>query len=108
MTEVIFPVYEKLQKMGEIRKTGPVSAFIHVYLKESSSGKEKAVLKNIAKALAKEEIVEKVFVVAGECDILLKVGAGNVFDLGRFVSERMREIKGIEKTVTMIVLDEIK
>ncbi len=108
MSEVIFPVYERLQKLGGAKKTGPITAFIHVYLKEKTSGKDKATLKGIAKKLLNQKIVQEVYIVAGEADILLKVRAQDVFELGEFVSEKMREIKGIEKTVTMIILNKVK
>lgn len=108
MTDVIFPVYEKLKKMTGERSSGPVKAFIQVFLKEKTSGKDRVVLKKVAKKLAKYGFVEKVVIVAGECDIVLQVSADDVFELGKFVSEDMRELKGVEKTITMIVLDEVK
>ena len=83
-------------------KGGPVEAFVHVYLREGGS---KSSLKSIAKKLSKNDMVVETYIVAGECDILLKVHASDVFELGKFISEDMRKIKSIEKTITMIVLD---
>lgn len=108
---IIFPIYErveKLKKLGSLKETGPVLAFIHVYLREKTGGKGRVEVKNVARELAKEPMVEEVHIVAGECDIILKVRAESVFELGQFVAERLRKIKGIEKTVTSIVLRSVK
>ena len=109
MAETIFPIYERMKDIGFTKKAGgPVIAFIQVYLREKTDGKNKVLLKNTAKKLAKEKIVQAVYIVAGECDILLNVAADSVFGLGKFVSENLREYKGIQKTVTLIVLDSVK
>ncbi|RLG17119.1 Lrp/AsnC family transcriptional regulator [Nanoarchaeota archaeon] len=108
---IIFPIYERIEKfkkLGSLKETGPVLAFIHIYLREKTGGKGKVVIKNVARELAKEAIVEEVHIVAGECDIILKVRAKSVFELGQFVAGKLRTIKGIEKTVTSIVLESVK
>ena len=109
MVETIFPMYERIKGLESPQKSGgPVKAFIHIYLSEKTEGKEKIVIKNIAKKLAGEDIVEEVNIVAGECDIVIKINAESIFELGKFVSENLRKYKGIKKTVTSIILASVK
>lgn len=44
----------------------------------------------------------------GEWDILLKIRAGSVEEIGGLVVDRLRTIKGIEKTKTCVVFQMIK
>jgi Lrp/AsnC family transcriptional regulator for asnA, asnC and gidA len=51
--------------------------------------------------------VEEVSIVTGEIDIIVKVALKDVDELNDFVIYKMRNIKGIEKTVTSVVLAEV-
>ena len=52
--------------------------------------------------------VYEVAVISGEWDMLLKVRAGSVEDIGRLVVDRLRALKGIEKTETCVAFQTIK
>jgi len=47
-------------------------------------------------------------VISGEWDILLKVRAGSVEEIGALVVDRLRAMKGIEKTETCVAFQTIK
>lgn len=48
--------------------------------------------------------VEDVSIVTGEIDLIVKVALGDVDELNDFVISKLRDIDGIEKTVTSVVL----
>ncbi|MGB9749019.1 MAG: Lrp/AsnC family transcriptional regulator [Candidatus Woesearchaeota archaeon] len=64
--------------------------------------------KVLAEKLSKFPQVQDVFIVSGEWDIILKVIEKDVNSLGEFITEKLRKIPEIDKTETMIVLNEIK
>lgn len=59
---------------------------------------------DIAKKIRKLYGVEEVDIVAGVTDILVKVRVKDIDELNDFVVRRLREIEGVDKTQTMIVL----
>lgn len=51
--------------------------------------------------------VEEVSIVTGEIDMIVKVSLSDVDALNEFVIKKLRNIEGIEKTVTSVVLTEV-
>ena len=51
--------------------------------------------------------VEEVKILAGVTDILIKVRTENIDELNNFVINKLREIEGVDKTQTMIVLNDL-
>jgi DNA-binding Lrp family transcriptional regulator len=64
--------------------------------------------KEIAKEVAKFEEVQEVHIITGDWDLLIKVKAENVEAVGKFVIEKLRTVKGIERTLTCVVFDTIR
>lgn len=62
----------------------------------------------VAKQLSFVPNVQEVHIITGEWDILLKIKVENVDELGKTILNKIREIKGIEKSYTLIVLKTIK
>lgn len=62
----------------------------------------------LAAQLKKYWAVEEVAMITGNQDILMKVRVASVAELNRFVTEDLRNVEGIEKTQTMLVLQEIR
>ena len=52
--------------------------------------------------------VQEAHIVTGNWDIIVKVKVEDVDELGRFVVDRLRMIKGVDKTLTCVVLDTVK
>ncbi len=50
---------------------------------------------------------EDVFIVTGGTDLLIKIRARDVDELNTFIVDKLRTVEGIDKTQTMIVLNEI-
>ncbi|MEM2691151.1 MAG: Lrp/AsnC family transcriptional regulator [Candidatus Bathyarchaeia archaeon] len=59
----------------------------------------------IAEQISKFPEVQEVHIISGDWDILIKVKDKNVDSVGKFVIDKLRTVKGIEKTLTCIVFD---
>lgn len=64
--------------------------------------------RRLAEEISRMPGIYEVSVISGEWDILLKVRAGSVEEIGRLVVDRLRALKGIEKTETCVAFQAIK
>lgn len=62
----------------------------------------------VAQKIAKFPEVQEVQIITGEWDLMIKIRCKNVEEVGRFVVDRLRPIKGVERTSTCMVLDTAK
>jgi len=107
---------KKLENLGVIknysvvidhRKIGKtISAYIlmninYIYLKEKNLTQHQ-----LAQQLSSHPFVDKISMVTGETDMILKVIVNDVSQLDDFVTKYLRNIEGIEKTKTMVILHE--
>ena len=56
-----------------------------------------------AREIARFREVQEVHVVTGDWDLLVKVRARDVDSVGKFVIDRLRAVKGVDKTLTSMV-----
>jgi Lrp/AsnC family transcriptional regulator, leucine-responsive regulatory protein len=70
------------------------------------SGK-KVKQEDVAKKIKKFGGVEEVSIVAGGTDVLVKVRAKDIEGLNDFIVRKLRELEGVDKTQTLIVLSSI-
>ncbi len=56
-----------------------------------------------AKEIARFREVQEVHIITGDWDLLVKVRAKDVDSVGRFVIDRLRTVKGVDRTLTSIV-----
>ncbi len=92
----IKPDYKKL-------KLGTTAFILARYDPESGVSQ-----REVAERVAALEGVYEVHIIAGEWDLLIKVRAATAEDVGRIVVDRMRDIKGIGQTVTMVSFVTVK
>lgn len=59
----------------------------------------------IAEQIAKFPEVQDVHIISGDWDILIKIKEKSVDAVGNFVIDKLRTVKGIEKTLTCMVFD---
>jgi Lrp/AsnC family leucine-responsive transcriptional regulator len=59
----------------------------------------------IAEQIAKFPEVQEVHIISGDWDILIKVKERDVDAIGKFVIDKLRTVKGVEKTLTCVVFD---
>lgn len=64
--------------------------------------------RKVAKEIASFPEVQEVHIIAGEWDILIKMKAKDVASVGKYVVDKLRLVKGIEKTLTCIVFESEK
>jgi DNA-binding Lrp family transcriptional regulator len=84
-----------------------ISAYIFSTVSyRTSQGKKLNQLK-VARQIKTFPEVEEVSVVTGETDLVIKVSVGDVDDLNSFVVKKLRDIDGVEKTITSVVLSEV-
>ena len=62
----------------------------------------------VAKEIASFPEVQEVHIISGEWDILIKVKAKDVDSVGKYVVDKLRLVKGIEKTLTCLVFESEK
>ena len=60
----------------------------------------------LARKLKASPAVEDAAMITGAGDIIIKVGVKDIDDLNQFVTIELRNIKGVEKTQTAVVLNE--
>jgi len=64
--------------------------------------------REIAAEVAHFPEVQEVHIITGDWDILIKVKTKDVEAVGQFIIDRMRTVKGIEKTLTCMVFNTVK
>ncbi len=75
----------------------------------ASKGEERIVSqRKVAKEIASFPEVQEVHIISGEWDILIKVKAKDVDTVGKYVVDKLRLVKGIEKTLTCLVFESEK
>lgn len=93
---VAIPDYSRIGKQ--------VTAYIFVSFRSEGSLSQRS----LAEDMSEIPGVYEVAVISGEWDILLKVRAASVEEIGTLVVDRLRAMKGIEKTQTCVAFQTIK
>jgi DNA-binding Lrp family transcriptional regulator len=110
-------VQERLRKMveaGVIRRFTAVPDYAKIgkqvtaYVFVAFTNEENISQRELAEKISRIPGVYEVSVVSGEWDILLKIRAGSVEEIGGMVVDRLRAIRGVEKTETCVAFQTIK
>lgn len=64
--------------------------------------------RDVAEEIAHFPEVQEVHIITGDWDLLVKLRAENVDAVGKFVVDKLRRIKGLEKTLTCMVFETVK
>ena len=64
--------------------------------------------RTVAEEIAKLREVQEVHIITGDWDLLIKLRATSVDAVGKFVVDKLRLIKGLEKTLTCMVFETVK
>ncbi|MFH0832540.1 MAG: Lrp/AsnC family transcriptional regulator [Candidatus Aenigmatarchaeota archaeon] len=113
-TTTIHNRIKKLEKTGVIKnytivlddkKAGKnISAYILLTV-DYKLLKEKGVTQHeIAKMLKNHEFVEEVSMITGRSDIVIRIKVNDVEELDTFITKYLRNMDGVEKTETMMIL----
>lgn len=110
-------VQERLKKIvesGVIRKFAAIPDYskigkqVMAYVFVTFSREGGLSQRKLAEEISKIPGVYEVSVISGEWDMLLKVRAGSVEEIGKLVVDRLRAMKGIEKTETCVAFQTVK
>jgi len=107
---------KKLEKGGVIKgytvvldnkKIGkPIAAYILITVDYKRLKEIKKSQYELAQRLLRNPLVESSAMVTGESDIIIKIRCSSVDELNEFVTIYLRNLEGVEKTQTAIVLNE--
>ncbi|MBU6996801.1 MAG: Lrp/AsnC family transcriptional regulator [Theionarchaea archaeon] len=90
-------IIRKFTVIPDYKKIGiPVTAFILVSFLPTTDVKQR----EVAQRIAELEGVYEVHLISGEWDIIIKVRSSSLERIGELVINRLREIKGVGKSVT--------
>jgi len=81
-----------------------VLAFVLIKYDPSAGIKQR----EVAEKIANLPEIQEVHIIAGDWDIIAKVREKDVEGLGKAVLDKIREIKGVKETVSLIVFESIK
>jgi Lrp/AsnC family leucine-responsive transcriptional regulator len=105
---------QKMKKFGAIsrftvaldgKKIGkPTIAFVMV----KSLPNQQADQHKVASDIARISDVMEAYTLAGEWDLLVKIRAKSIEDAGSVVVSRIRQVKGVERTLTLATFSELK
>jgi len=113
-------VYAKIKRMEELgfirRYTAILDApklgftaiafVLATFSYRSSPGAEATLSqREVAKEVATFPEVQEVHIISGDWDLLIKVKTTDIDAVGRFVVDKLRTVRGIEKTITCMVFD---
>jgi len=111
----VFTRIKKLEQKGIIKEYRAIlnekklgkgtTAFILASFSYRTQDKELLSQRELAREIAKFPEVQEVHIITGDWDLLIKVKAENVEAIGKFVIDKLRLVKGIEKTLTCVVFE---
>ena len=97
----IIKAYKAILDSGRLNKE--TTAFILASFSYRLDGEGVLSQREIAKQVGKFPEVQEVHIITGDWDILIKVKEKDVSTIGKFVVDKLRTVKGIEKTLTCMV-----
>jgi Lrp/AsnC family leucine-responsive transcriptional regulator len=98
-------IIRKFTVLTDYKKLGlNTTAFILI----SYDPHSKFTQRQVAEKISRMSYVYEVHILAGDWDMLLKVRGKTLEDIGKIVIDRLREIEGVDKTITMACFETAK
>ena len=112
----VFAKIKRIERLGLVRgyravlNARELGAGTTAFVLASFAYKNKARVsqRKVAKEIAGFPEVQEVHIISGEWDMLIKVKAQDVDAVGKYVVEKLRLVKGIERTLTCLVFESEK
>jgi Lrp/AsnC family leucine-responsive transcriptional regulator len=112
----VFAKIKRMEELGVIKECKAIleskklnrgtTAFILASVSYRTKNNEKLISqRDIAKEISQFQEAQEVHIITGDWDILIKIKAENVDAVGKFVIDKLRLVKGIEKTLTCMVFE---
>ncbi len=117
----VFAKTKRMEEMGIIKQYRAIlspeklnlntAAFILAAVSYQAKNKEDETpisQRQVAEEIARFPEVQEVHIITGDWDLLVKLRAENVDAVGKFVVDKLRLIKGLDKTLTCMVFETVK
>jgi len=116
----IFAKTKRMEELGIIKQYRAIlsteklnfatAAFILASVSYGSTKSDNTPLsqRDVAEEIARFPEVQEVHIITGDWDLLVKLRAESVDAIGKFVVDKLRRIKGLEKTLTCMVFETVK
>jgi DNA-binding Lrp family transcriptional regulator len=115
----VFAKMKRMEELGFIKQYRAIvspeklgagtAAFILASVSYRSKGNDLPVSqRDVAEEIARFAEVQEVHIITGDWDLLVKLRAESVDAIGKFVVDKLRLIKGLEKTLTCMVFETVK
>jgi Lrp/AsnC family leucine-responsive transcriptional regulator len=115
----VFAKIKRMEELGLIKEYHAIvaskklgvgtTAFILASVSYTAKGDNVSVSQRaVAEEIARFPEVQEVHIITGDWDLLMKLRAENVEAVGKFVVDKLRLIKGLEKTLTCMVFETVK
>jgi DNA-binding Lrp family transcriptional regulator len=113
----VFAKIKRAERLGLVKGYNAVldatklgaSTTAFIFASFAYNNEEKAASqRKVAKEIGGFPEVQEVHIISGEWDILIKVKVRDVDSVGKFVVDKLRLVRGIEKTLTCLVFESEK
>jgi Lrp/AsnC family transcriptional regulator, leucine-responsive regulatory protein len=115
----IFAKTKRMEELGVIRHYRAIlspeklnlatAAFILASVSYAAKTDNKPISqRDVAEEIARFPEVQEVHIITGDWDLLVKLRAESVDAIGKFVVDKLRQIKGLEKSLTCMVFETVK
>jgi Lrp/AsnC family transcriptional regulator, leucine-responsive regulatory protein len=116
----VFAKIKRMETLGIIKQYRAIlspeklnlgtSAFIlaQVSYRTKNDNETSITQRDVAEEIARFPEVQEVHIIAGDWDLLVKLRAESVDAVGKFVVDKLRSIKGLDKTLTSMVFETVK
>jgi DNA-binding Lrp family transcriptional regulator len=114
----IFAKTKRMEELGIIKQYRAVlspeklnlgtAAFILASVSYRTKDDTPITQRDVAEEIARFPEVQEVHIITGDWDLLVKLRAENVEAVGKFVVDKLRNIKGLDKTLTCMVFETVK
>ncbi len=114
----VFAKIKRMEELGIIKQYRAVlspeklnlatAAFILASVSYHTNDGKPITQRDVATEIAQFPEVQEVHIITGDWDLLVKLRAENVEAIGKFVVDKLRNIEGLDKTLTCMVFETVK
>jgi Lrp/AsnC family transcriptional regulator, leucine-responsive regulatory protein len=114
----VFAKIKRMEELGIIKQYRAIlsaeklnlatAAFILASVSYHTNDGKPITQRDVATEIAQFPEVQEVHIITGDWDLLVKLRAENVEAIGKFVVDKLRNIQGLDKTLTCMVFETVK
>lgn len=114
----VFAKTKRMEELGVIKQYRAIlspeklnlgtAAFILAAVSYRTKDDTPITQREVAEEISRFPEVQEVHIITGDWDLLVKLHAENVEAVGKFVVDKLRYIKGLDKTLTCMVFETVK